>query len=287
MDYYGEYSDVSSELYHHGILGMKWGVRRYQNEDGSLTDAGRKRYGVGLKERIKSFRQKRKRARALKKRQQTIAKKKAYEKDRKEAIDSSDPTRILKYQKDLSNEELRAITERIRLADTLKSQSDARIKTGMDKVETVMNKISRAKEIAEKGIAAYNTAAKIHNSFVEDDKKWTVIDGSGKKDDRKAIKEVIKTGDPEAILRLRGKLTVDEITQAYKSINNWDLISDKAGKQAVQRANDKLAELEALAAKEKERNQKLERYYQQSYKERVRSDAGQSYWKKPKREERR
>ena len=30
-------------LAHHGILGMKWGVRRYQNEDGSLTEAGKRR----------------------------------------------------------------------------------------------------------------------------------------------------------------------------------------------------------------------------------------------------
>ncbi len=31
-------------LAHHGILGQKWGVRRYQNEDGTLTDLGKKRY---------------------------------------------------------------------------------------------------------------------------------------------------------------------------------------------------------------------------------------------------
>lgn len=32
----------SNELAHHGIFGMKWGVRRYQNKDGTLTAAGKK-----------------------------------------------------------------------------------------------------------------------------------------------------------------------------------------------------------------------------------------------------
>lgn len=40
-------NDYRVYLAHHGVKGQKWGVRRYQNADGSYTSAGKSRYGVG------------------------------------------------------------------------------------------------------------------------------------------------------------------------------------------------------------------------------------------------
>ena len=59
MNTYVAISSIGDELYHHGIKGQKWGVRNYQNPDGSLTPEGRLRYGRGglmsqnTKERVK------------------------------------------------------------------------------------------------------------------------------------------------------------------------------------------------------------------------------------------
>lgn len=45
MSYYDGLVPSDSYLYHHGIKGQKWGVRRFQNEDRTLTPAGKERYG--------------------------------------------------------------------------------------------------------------------------------------------------------------------------------------------------------------------------------------------------
>lgn len=96
-----------SELYHHGILGQKWGIRRFQNEDGSLTAEGRRRYrkeiiGDRIRYVKRSFKERR-----------------AYDKKVKQAAAAEKAKRLRsprnKDIKEMTNKQLQKYIERMKL----------------------------------------------------------------------------------------------------------------------------------------------------------------------------
>lgn len=100
-----------NELTHHGITGMKWGVRRYQNKDGSLTSAGKRRRTVG--ETVKDYRVSRKRKASLKKARETKAANKIAAEQRAKDIKSGKIK-----AKNMTDAELKARIERLNLEKT-------------------------------------------------------------------------------------------------------------------------------------------------------------------------
>ena len=73
------------ELYHHGIKGQRWGIRRYQNDDGTLTDEGKKRYGLEKDVTVSGIKVKNPDYSKIKEGFNS----KLYNKDRKEALDEA------------------------------------------------------------------------------------------------------------------------------------------------------------------------------------------------------
>lgn len=86
-----DYKIYNNELKHFGILGQKWGIRRYQNPDGSLTSDGKKHYSKGLVEKVRNYNNNRKEKLANNRKTRLLeterAKKLKVEKARKEAAD--------------------------------------------------------------------------------------------------------------------------------------------------------------------------------------------------------
>lgn len=170
-------------LQHSGVKGMKWGVRLYQNKDGSLTPLGRIRYGTS-----KSFKTTVDRQRNLKKAREAKEEKKNHEENRQKAIKSGSASDVLKYKGEFTKAEMDSISARLNWEKSMKDLSDREIASGKSKTQKIFDKIGNATNYAEIGIKAYNTIANIYNG-VKGDHILPKIDTNNKNDNINARKQ--------------------------------------------------------------------------------------------------
>lgn len=156
------------ELEHSGIKGMRWGIRRFQNSDGSLTPAGRKRYMKDAKWRSKYEKAvAAEKAKTEARNAKTAAKEEkaqeSAEQRHQRIMKSSDAKELYKNRSELSTEEINERINRIQAEQRLASyiqKEPTKLERAMEKVDSAMgyaNKVAKwadtpAGKLAVKGI---------------------------------------------------------------------------------------------------------------------------------------
>ena len=126
-------------LYHHGIKGQHWGIRRYQNPDGSLTPEGRKRYMNDSHWRDKYLKMKKKEQDAEARTHESK------EKRRQRLLSSTNANELYKYRNDLTTAEIQERINRIQTEQNL-AKFMTHEPTTMEKAKKVVDTLASAGE---------------------------------------------------------------------------------------------------------------------------------------------
>ena len=196
------------ELYHHGIKGQRWGIRRFQNPDGTWKFAGKKRRKqskgatarAARKEAMKEFKSKseldtarasykvtkEKNKQAIKtakaesatigkkikgaiKDQMDKRKEKKKEATAEEIIRSGDLNKVIKNKDKLSNEQLNEAIRRMQLEQQLKDVDTKKKQDALNTYKRFADTVGTTANLTTNGIKIYNNVASVLNTFTDSD----------------------------------------------------------------------------------------------------------------------
>lgn len=185
----------SNYLTHYGIKGQKWGIRRYQNSDGSLTSAGRKRYsdsgGIrGAVSKVKNAVTRRgssSKAAAKKKQEEKEEKEKETLEQKKDRVLKSRSAKELYENADLfTTQELQSAYNRLSLERNISSLVPKDVNKGKQFVDNAIKTAKTLNDAIDTGSKLYNNVAKVYNSLTDEGRKKPLpMIGDNQKKDKK------------------------------------------------------------------------------------------------------
>lgn len=250
---------------HYNIKGSKWGQRRFQNKDGSLTPAGRERYGVGNgkkngvsaldKLKIKRKAAANKKGQPVKK--QVVKKKSpeqikkeqeaAREAKRKEVLASRSAKTLYDNANLFTTEELRAAKERLMLERDIKALEPKTISKGEARVQKIKKGMDLASGVMDSGIKLWNNTARLYNSLTD----------SGRE-------------NPLPIIKDKGD---QSMTKKAKAARQQAEAARENAKKAQEAARQQAEKAEKQAKKaEKKANREADKAQKEAYKEAKKAD---------------